>query len=190
MNSIGSRFFTFTIIGICMTLSQLESAVAATDCDRMHTDNRVPTVQELTDCLKVSSGTRGLRVLPEGTQEAIAPQPATVSLNVTFEFGSSALTYDAQKQLNILGEALNSPALFSEAFFIEGHTDSVGTAEYNQWLSEKRAIVVKQYLVDNAGIRANRLKAIGQGEKHLLDIDSPTSATNRRVQIVKMQSTQ
>lgn len=47
---------------------------------------------------------------------------------------------------------------------IEGHTDSSGTESYNQRLSEQRARSVYQYLVDTAGISANRLSWIGHGE--------------------------
>lgn len=47
---------------------------------------------------------------------------------------------------------------------IEGHTDSRGTDEYNQRLSERRAKAVKQYLVSR-GVEANRLDTVGKGEK-------------------------
>lgn len=47
---------------------------------------------------------------------------------------------------------------------IEGHADSTGTDSYNQMLSEKRAKAVMNYLVDNVGIAAGRLNAVGYGE--------------------------
>jgi len=182
---------TAIAFGALATFYSMNIAAAAVGCDRLHTGGRVPTVQELTDCLDASSSnTRGLRVRPEGTGSAIEQQSPLVSLNITFEFGSSALTADAKQQLQTLGEALNSSALASDAFLIEGHTDSVGSAQYNQFLSEKRAMVVKQYLVDYSGVSASRLNAEGRGEKQLLDPQSPKSATNRRVQIVNLQSDQ
>jgi OOP family OmpA-OmpF porin len=46
---------------------------------------------------------------------------------------------------------------------IEGHTDSIGSDEYNQRLSERRAQAVKQYLVSK-GIAAARLETSGYGE--------------------------
>jgi len=47
---------------------------------------------------------------------------------------------------------------------IEGHADSTGTDSYNQMLSEKRAKAVMEYLVNNVGIAASRLNAVGYGE--------------------------
>lgn len=47
---------------------------------------------------------------------------------------------------------------------VEGHTDSKGTDEYNQRLSERRAKAVKQYLVSR-GVEASRLDTVGKGEK-------------------------
>lgn len=46
---------------------------------------------------------------------------------------------------------------------IQGHTDNVGSAEYNQKLSERRAKAVADYLI-GAGIDSNRLRAVGYGK--------------------------
>ena len=182
------RLFTAITFGALATLYSMSISAASVSCDRLHTGGHVPTVQELTDCLDASSSnTRGLRVRPEGTSSALEQQSPLASLNITFEFGSSALTADAKNQLRTLGEALNSSALASDEFLIEGHTDSVGSAQYNQSLSERRAMVVKRYLVDYAGVGASRLKTEGHGETKLLDTQAPTSATNRRVQVVNLQ---
>jgi OOP family OmpA-OmpF porin len=47
---------------------------------------------------------------------------------------------------------------------IDGHTDSVGPASYNQMLSEKRATAIMNYLINSVGVSADRLKAVGFGE--------------------------
>lgn len=47
---------------------------------------------------------------------------------------------------------------------IEGHTDNIGTAKYNQGLSERRAKAVMKNLVDEFGIAAKRLSYKGYGE--------------------------
>jgi OOP family OmpA-OmpF porin len=67
---------------------------------------------------------------------------------------------------------------------IEGHTDSIGTEEYNQGLSERRSNAVMKYLVTKVGIDANRLKAVGFGElKPAYPNDTPENrAKNRRVE--------
>ena len=68
---------------------------------------------------------------------------------------------------------------------VAGHTDSVGSEEYNQKLSERRAIAVKDYL-ESKGITATRLSAVGYGEAQPVasnDTDEGR-AQNRRVEIV------
>jgi len=68
---------------------------------------------------------------------------------------------------------------------VEGHTDSVGSAAYNQKLSERRAQAVKRYLV-RQGIESNRISAVGYGKSRPIasnDTDEGR-AQNRRAEIV------
>ena len=69
---------------------------------------------------------------------------------------------------------------------VEGHTDNVGGADYNQNLSEKRAAAVKDFLV-KAGIEAARLNSAGFGMlKPVASNESSFGrAQNRRVELVK-----
>jgi outer membrane protein OmpA-like peptidoglycan-associated protein len=68
---------------------------------------------------------------------------------------------------------------------VEGHTDNVGTADFNQKLSEQRAKAVMQYLVER-GIDANRLQSVGYGfTKPVADNKTDEGkAKNRRVELV------
>lgn len=66
---------------------------------------------------------------------------------------------------------------------IEGHTDSLGDAGYNQRLSQRRAEAVRQVLVERFGMAAERLRAVGYGEARPV-ADNATAAgraQNRRV---------
>lgn len=69
---------------------------------------------------------------------------------------------------------------------IVGHTDAVGDAGYNQQLSERRAILVKQYFVDNFGISAERLQVEGKGEQDPISSNATADGrnANRRVEVV------
>ncbi len=73
---------------------------------------------------------------------------------------------------------------------IEGHTDSDGTTEFNQDLSERRAKAVMEYLVTEMNIDAARLTAMGFGEsKPVAGNDTPEGkAQNRRVDLVLVDS--
>jgi OOP family OmpA-OmpF porin len=69
---------------------------------------------------------------------------------------------------------------------VEGHTDAVGTEAYNQSLSERRAMAVREVLVNEFGIQPGRVDAIGFGEaRPVADNDSEEGrAINRRVEAV------
>jgi OOP family OmpA-OmpF porin len=81
---------------------------------------------------------------------------------------------------NALDVLKQNPALTIE---IQGHTDSDGTEEYNQKLSERRANAVKQKLVDN-GVNPARLTTKGFGELNPAASNATEEgrAYNRRVQ--------
>ena len=67
---------------------------------------------------------------------------------------------------------------------VEGHTDNVGSPEYNQGLSERRAYSVRDYLVEQ-GVAPSRVTAIGFGETQPKGSnDTPEGRQiNRRVEI-------
>ena len=69
-------------------------------------------------------------------------------------------------------------------FLVEGHTDSDGSNEMNQTLSENRAAAVKNYLIEN-GIASDRLKSTGFGETKPIATNKTAKgkAMNRRTEI-------
>ena len=110
------------------------------------------------------------------------------SLTVHFASGSAALTPQAERTLDVLGQALTSSLLSNSAFRIEGHTDTVGSPTMNLSLSERRAIAVRDYLQRRFGISPQRLEAVGLGETQLL-VRTPAQVAeprNRRVQILNV----
>lgn len=110
-----------------------------------------------------------------------------IDLKVEFEFDSSKLLPEARKTLDTLARAFSSDQLMGLNFTLEGHTDAVGTDEYNQELSERRAAVVKTYLINMLGMDKNKLTSAGYGESQLLDTENPYSGVNRRVRVVRMK---
>lgn len=114
----------------------------------------------------------------------------SASITVTFPTGSWAISPAAERALAPLGRALTSQELASYRFRIEGHTDSVGSAESNQILSERRAAAVRDYLINKFGVDPGRLVAVGLGQTQLLvpTPDNTPNAQNRRVQVVNIGS--
>jgi outer membrane protein OmpA-like peptidoglycan-associated protein len=117
------------------------------------------------------------------------PKGATVDKNgcwsiqgVTFEYNKAEIRPDARTILDQNVQVLKAnPTMKVE---IIGHTDSVGSARYNQALSERRAEAVKQYF-ESQGIASDRMTARGMGESQpIASNETPEGrAENRRVEI-------
>jgi OOP family OmpA-OmpF porin len=71
----------------------------------------------------------------------------------------------------------------SNPLTIEGHTDSIGSTQYNQRLSERRANAVRKYLIEK-GISSSRIRIVGYGEQRpIADNKTPEGrALNRRAE--------
>jgi outer membrane protein OmpA-like peptidoglycan-associated protein len=108
----------------------------------------------------------------------------TLSGSVLFASNESSLLPSAQVKLNEVGTSLTQQDAESK-ITVEGHTDSQGTATYNQDLSQRRAQSVRDYLVSR-GIAADRVTAQGFGlSRPIADNASAEGrADNRRVEIV------
>lgn len=103
-----------------------------------------------------------------------------VNIKIKFDFDSATLRDDQKPQLATLCEVMK--AVDVQLFQIVGHTDSSGSASYNENLSLLRAKEVKRHLVTECGIPETRLEAIGMGETVPFDEDDPRSEDNRRVE--------
>jgi OOP family OmpA-OmpF porin len=122
------------------------------------------------------------------TAPAAATEAPSVSLSVQFASGSVDLTPQARDTLDQLGKALSSSDLAQYRFRIEGHTDTVGSADYNKALSQQRADAVAAYLESKFGVKSARLQAVGMGEQGLVVPTPPNTPNdkNRRVAVVNL----
>ena len=101
----------------------------------------------------------------------------TYELVVEFDFDKSDIRSVYQPQFDEIAAILKeSPEI---SMTIEGHTDSIGTEDYNQGLSERRADAVKAKFVQDYGITANRISTIGYGETRPI-ADNKTSEGRQR----------
>jgi outer membrane protein OmpA-like peptidoglycan-associated protein len=102
---------------------------------------------------------------------------------VTFGFDKAALTKDDKAQLDSFAQTLTS----AKSYILEvtGGTDSVGSADYNYELSQRRADAVVQYLASKYSIPAHRFYLIGIGKDKEVAPNNTREgrAKNRRVEI-------
>lgn len=102
--------------------------------------------------------------------------------NVLFDFDKSTIKPDGAKILDRLVDFLKENPNKNVEF--DGHTDSIGTAKYNEGLSNRRAASAKNYIV-KSGIDPARITARGFGEtKPIADNKTKAGrAKNRRVEV-------
>jgi outer membrane protein OmpA-like peptidoglycan-associated protein len=108
--------------------------------------------------------------------------PGSFDRTINFAFNSAELTAEARSELDKVAAVLTDPNIEKYTIIVHGHTDAVGSAEYNQGLSERRAEAARQYFIAQHGIDPNRLIAQGHGKSQLLLPTDPTNELNRRVQ--------
>ncbi len=139
------------------------------------------------DVIEVSDITEALAV-PRGTNFEPSAPPK-VLLPIYFEFNSATLRPEADRLLQKVGTALSSSELEPFSFSIEGHTDDVGSAHYNERLSVLRAAAVEAKLREH-GIPAQRLKTAGHGESAPVATNGTDRGRtrNRRVEIINLGS--
>ena len=173
-------------LGVQMALGQVEAPVepeaipeppppAEPHCSELDGDG-----DGVNDCDdRCPSTTPGTVVGPDGCELEVA-----VDLRgVEFDFDKSTLRPESQQTLNEATEVLRQyPDIRVE---VAGHTDSIGTDQYNQGLSERRAQAVYDYLVNN-GIDAGRLNSRGYGEGSPIADNATREGRqrNRRVELV------
>ncbi|MFA4915654.1 MAG: OmpA family protein [Syntrophales bacterium] len=109
--------------------------------------------------------------------------------DVTFDTNSTVVKPGLYSELNRVAEVLNQ---YPETFVrVEGHTDSVGSAEGNMDLSSRRGNSVKTLLVQR-GVADNRIEIVGFGETMPVATNDTEAGRqkNRRVEIKIVPKTQ
>ena len=141
----------------------------------------VDTVRTAPDTVRTAADTlRETRV--EVVERRLLDTGIFRGFEVNFAFGESTLQPRATRTLDAVGEVLQRyPDLRLE---ISGHTDAVGTEDFNQRLSEARAAAARRYLIDRFSVAPDRLVARGFGELQPVASNEERSgrALNRRVE--------
>jgi outer membrane protein OmpA-like peptidoglycan-associated protein len=113
-----------------------------------------------------------------------------VETSVHFGFDQANLTKKAKEALDQLAQEIPSQKHF--IVVVEGGTDSVGDANYNYQLSERRASAVIQYLAEEHSLPAHKIYVIGLGKdkKAASNATAAGRAKNRRVDVRLMTNSQ
>lgn len=112
---------------------------------------------------------------------AVAPEPPARDYLVYFDFDKTEIRPDAASVLNRVAQGIFSVG--SSSVTLIGHADTAGPASYNQWLSERRAFAVREYLLGK-GIATDMIaKGRGEEDPRVSTPDGVKEQENRRVEI-------
>lgn len=123
-----------------------------------------------------------IRSLQEKLNSLHFDEVLLITDKITFELGSAEIQPGSYPELDKIAEILKQKKVRVR---IEGHTDDIGEAAFNQLLSEKRAESIKNYLVSK-GLDPKRFESVGYGESKPI-ADNKTEkgrARNRRVEFL------
>jgi len=123
-----------------------------------------------------------LKAVPQ--DKPIQYEKLSLSATTLFDFDKSVLKEQGKVELHKLDEYIKSKGIRVVDINVIGHTDSMGSDEYNQALSERRAVAVKDYMVSE-GIKGSIIDASGEGESNPVADNSTEEgrALNRRVDV-------
>lgn len=164
-----------------LTLVTADDVAIATEVEKDAAKTETATTEAASDATKVAAAETET-VVKEPETATLVKMPADLGVNIRIEFAfDSAALDEAQKpKLAKLCNVMKASDI--QLFRIIGHTDASGTDDYNERLSRLRAEEVQRFFVNDCGIEASRLEAVGLGERFLLDGTEPDSDQNRRVE--------
>ncbi|QEK12268.1 OmpA family protein [Crassaminicella thermophila] len=168
--------------------------------DALNEDKTTKQLEELEDFKKLKEQMEEY-INENGMEEQILVDLDTRGLllrfkdNVLFDSGYAALKPAAKKTLKFIADLLKQDEFITKYIRVEGHTDSdpiINSKKFptNWELSVTRASNVVRFLIEEAGIKANRLSASGYSQYHPVAPNDTfeNKAKNRRVDIVILRS--
>jgi OOP family OmpA-OmpF porin len=117
----------------------------------------------------------------QDSRDACPDTPRNYAVDEQFDFDQSIVKPEFFEDIRRVADFL--AANDDVVAVVEGHTDSAGSDEYNQVLSERRAAAVRQVLIERFGVSAARVSSEGFGESRPVTSNASTEgrAQNRRV---------
>ncbi|HEY6644222.1 OmpA family protein [Povalibacter sp.] len=162
-------------------MEKLEARLGGVSQERIALQRRVDAQERLrSNVLRIESSftANEARVYRQGEDVVLS------LLGIRFASGRSNI--DAANA-SLMSKVRDALALFPDAsMVVEGHTDANGTDSANLILSQDRADAVRQYLVSNFGINAEKITSIGYGETRPVATNETAEgrARNRRIDLI------
>lgn len=110
--------------------------------------------------------------------------PFSERVDVPFEFAKADLTADGRTALDGLFKELKKGPVTMNVVIVTGHTDKIGSAAYNKKLSESRAQVVRDYLVNTGGLDSKLIFWEGVGPRQPVNVTKFCDAKMNRKQLI------
>ena len=103
---------------------------------------------------------------------------------IPFDEDAAVVRPESYRALGRIADTLSHPSMLGYKFLIVGHVPSTGRRDHNLTLSQRRADVVRDVLVNTFKISSKRLQSIGLGEEQLLDRARPTAPVNAQFHVM------
>jgi OOP family OmpA-OmpF porin len=192
------------LVGSVMAAAILSAttAIAASDTGTppgyLGSSSGQPVKDSSDECVRTSAWSRDIpcKKPPAPVVEAKAPTPIapppppakhiTLSASTLFGFDKATLTPEGRAAITKeVDDWRGNYETKQIGITLTGYTDSTGPEAYNQRLSERRADAVRDYLVDDLGVKPDHITAIGKGEVDPVASNATREgrAQNRRVEM-------
>lgn len=103
---------------------------------------------------------------------------------IQFDEDAAVIRPDSYRVLGRIADTLSHPSMLDYKFLIVAHVPSTGRRDHNLTLSQRRADVVRDVLINTFKLSSRRLQSIGLGEEQLLDRGRPTAPVNAQFHIM------
>lgn len=103
---------------------------------------------------------------------------------ILFDDDVAVVRPDSYRTLGRIADTITHPSMLGHKFLIVGHTASGGRRDFNLTLSQRRADVIRDVLVNTFKVSPKRLVTLGLGEEQLLDRARPGAPANNQFHVI------
>jgi OOP family OmpA-OmpF porin len=103
---------------------------------------------------------------------------------ILFDDDVAVVRPDSYRTLGRIADTITHPSMLGHKFLIVGHTASGGRRDFNLTLSQRRADVIRDVLINTFKVSPKRLVTLGLGEEQLLDRARPGAPANNQFHVM------